>query len=952
MKKALTVVLIMIFAFSFLSIRVSNALAVNNLQVTLSSHVAGANTEVKFTMQMSANLNRDQNMYIQFPVNYQIPDVINVNDVLITWGSGSSDSGSGHPASISVNKGSDDTVITLRLNDPLVQNEPVIVDFYSTAGIKNPVTPGTYSFEVWTDTYSMHTSVSTPVTPAGGNGNSVSGLTVVSVNPVDAGKVADYLIMFNVSDNGALVGPDDYVDVYFPQGTKLPTHPDPSNVLVKTFPCTNVTVNNNIVRVYLPNNVFVAPGAQCNIEFLKAFGIVNPEIPGNYALMVTTSKDTGLASSNIFTIIGTSITGLSVTVSPTAQLATAEYKISFRTGTSDGALTKSIDKINILFPGDVTLPSNVVPGAITVDNVPCTSVTINDQKLTIITPVNISANSNVVVDITKNFGIKNPAHTGQYKIKVYTSANSSPVETSFTITSSLVSNVNVALSNTSSGAVSAYTISFQTGTSGALTGGVDKINVVFPVGTTMPDTIPNSAVTVNGIPTTDVVVSGTTVTVTVPTSIPANSTVSVVFSEKANIKNPVLGGSYKLSVSTTKENTPVESVPYTISVVPQAKITIMPSKPDGLNGYYKTQPAISFTATSSVDPNPYIYYYFDGNEPVLYNGTAVKVPEGTHILYYYAMDHRGHKQETQSVIFKVDTIPPQLVIASPKNNAVLNSKTFEVKGTVDIGSTVKVDGKPVAVSSSGSFTAQVTMNGDSAVITVVAEDLAGNTTTKTIAVSLDTTPPALTVTSPVPFQEIHKLPVVVQGKTEKDATVTVNGNTVTVNEDGTFSYALSSLPEGAMSVITVIAKDPAGNETKKMINVKYIKTTIMKLQIGNKIALVNTSTETLDAPPVIIKNRTFVPLRFISEAFGAKLTWDPIFQLIDISLGSDSLRLQIGKDFAEVNGKKVLLDAAPVIVKGRTMVPIRFISEALDAQVLWDDATKTVTIIYPKSSQP
>ena len=942
MKKILIFALVLIVAISFLSIKTNSALAVNNLQVSLSSHIAGANTEVKFTMQMNADLNRNQRMFIQFPANYQVPDTIGVNDVSITGATG-------HPGSVVVSKTSDYILITLTIIDPFPKLEPVTVDFRSTAGIKNPITPSTYTFEVWTDTDPTHTPASTTVTPAGGNGNSVSGLTVVSVNPVSAGKVADYLIMFVTSENGALVGPNDYVDVYFPNGTQLPKNPNPADVLVKTFPCTNVSVNGNTVRVYIPENVFVAPGAQCNIEFLKSFGVVNPELPGNYAIMVTTSKDTGLASSNIYMIIGTSISALSVTVNPTAQLAEAEYKISFRTGNSDGALISGSDKINILFPKDVTLPSNVVPGAIRVNNTPCTNVTVSEQRLTIVTPVNVSANAQVTVDITKKFGIKNPPHTGQYKIKVYTSENASPVEATFTITSSLVSNVNVVLSNTSSGAVSAYTISFQTGTSGALTGGTDKINIIFPVGTTVPDDIPLSAVTVNNIPTTDLVVSGTTVTVTVPTSIPANSTVSVVFSEKAGIKNPVLGGTYKLSVSTTKENTPVESAPYTISVVPQAKITVIPSKPNGLNGYYKTQPVVSFTATSSVDPNPYIYYYFDGNSPVLYNGTAIKVPEGTHVLYYYAQDHQGHKQKTQSIVFKVDTIPPQLVISYPKNDDVLSSKTFELKGTTDIGATVKVDGKPATVKPDGSFSAEVTINGNSTVISIVAEDLAGNTTTKTISVSLDTTPPELTVTNPVPFQEIHKLPVVVKGKTETDATVTVNGNVVDVNsEDGSFSYALESLPEGAMSVITVIAKDPAGNETKKMINVKYIKTTIMKLQIGNKVALVNTSTETLDAPPVIVKNRTFVPLRFISEAFGAKLTWDPIFQIIDINLGTDSLRLQIGKNFAEVNGKKVMLNAAPVIVKGRTMVPIRFISEALDAQVLWDGTTKTVTIVYPK----
>ena len=59
--------------------------------------------------------------------------------------------------------------------------------------------------------------------------------------------------------------------------------------------------------------------------------------------------------------------------------------------------------------------------------------------------------------------------------------------------------------------------------------------------------------------------------------------------------------------------------------------------------------------------------------------------------------------------------------------------------------------------------------------------------------------------------------------------------------------------------------------------------------------------------------------------------------------------MQIGKKSATVNGKEVVLDVAPFIVNGRTLVPIRFISETFGAQVNWDGNTKTVTIVYPKT---
>jgi len=161
-------------------------------------------------------------------------------------------------------------------------------------------------------------------------------------------------------------------------------------------------------------------------------------------------------------------------------------------------------------------------------------------------------------------------------------------------------------------------------------------------------------------------------------------------------------------------------------------------------------------------------------------------------------------------------------------------------------------------------------------------------------------------------------------------------------------YELYELGEDEVSVIKVIAEDAAGNTTTKIINVKYIKTTIIKLQVKNAVAMINADTVSLDAPPIIKNGRTLVPLRFISEAFGAELKWDPVFQVIDIMLGSDTIRLQIGKNFASVNNGKIVMDTAPIIDHGRTMVPVRFISEALGAEVIWDDTTKTVTIIYPK----
>jgi hypothetical protein len=198
------------------------------------------------------------------------------------------------------------------------------------------------------------------------------------------------------------------------------------------------------------------------------------------------------------------------------------------------------------------------------------------------------------------------------------------------------------------------------------------------------------------------------------------------------------------------------------------------------------------------------------------------------------------------------------------------------------------------------------------------------------------------------FQQVSKLPLIIEGITEKGAKVTVNGDSAEVREDGVFSYSLKTLSEGQIAVIEVVATDAAGNSTKRTVSVKYSKSIVMKLQVGNKNALINNETSSFEAAPVIKDGRTMVPLRFIGEAFGAEFTYDSVFKIIDINFGSDKIKMQIGKKTAIVNGVEIALDVAPFIVNGRTLVPIRFISETFGAEVIWDGTTKTVTIIYPK----
>lgn len=99
-----------------------------------------------------------------------------------------------------------------------------------------------------------------------------------------------------------------------------------------------------------------------------------------------------------------------------------------------------------------------------------------------------------------------------------------------------------------------------------------------------------------------------------------------------------------------------------------------------------------------------------------------------------------------------------------------------------------------------------------------------------------------------------------------------------------------------------------------------------------------------DQPPVVMKGSTLVPLRAIFEKLGAEVTWNAKEQSVTAKKGDSTVWLKIGSSKAKINGRNVDLQSPPQTINGSTMVPLRFVSEALGAEVLWDAETSTITI--------
>lgn len=99
-----------------------------------------------------------------------------------------------------------------------------------------------------------------------------------------------------------------------------------------------------------------------------------------------------------------------------------------------------------------------------------------------------------------------------------------------------------------------------------------------------------------------------------------------------------------------------------------------------------------------------------------------------------------------------------------------------------------------------------------------------------------------------------------------------------------------------------------------------------------------------DVPPVIQNNYTLVPLRTVAEALKLEVNWNAGTQEIQLAGNGVTIMMQIGSNQAVKNGSPIPLEVSPVIYSNRTMVPVRFVSEALGCHVAWDAAARRVNI--------
>ena len=149
-------------------------------------------------------------------------------------------------------------------------------------------------------------------------------------------------------------------------------------------------------------------------------------------------------------------------------------------------------------------------------------------------------------------------------------------------------------------------------------------------------------------------------------------------------------------------------------------------------------------------------------------------------------------------------------------------------------------------------------------------------------------------------------------------------------KDGTYSF---TMPKGGVTVDTTFKQAEGATNTDK----PAAATKTIVLQIGSAAVLVDDQAIINDVAPVIRNDRTLVPIRVITEALGGQVAWNEAAKEVTLTVNGKEIKMTIGKVLEKYG-------VAPVIIGGRTFVPVRFVADELGAVTTWDDATKTVTI--------
>jgi hypothetical protein len=204
-----------------------------------------------------------------------------------------------------------------------------------------------------------------------------------------------------------------------------------------------------------------------------------------------------------------------------------------------------------------------------------------------------------------------------------------------------------------------------------------------------------------------------------------------------------------------------------------------------------------------------------------------------------------------------------------------------------------------------------------------------------------------------PGQAIDTISYIIKSKPEDAKVSATTANDSELENTGKLTMAFCCDKPGTVEVQTFIrvknsAKYYTGIHTIQVIDAKKADSKIVILSIGSRQMIVNDDVVQFDVAPEIQHDRTYVPLRALSDIFAAQCSYDSATQQITITKDDLVVVMTVGAEVYTLNGVEQALDAPAYLVNGRTMVPVRFIAEAFGSVVkpTYDESGAVADIMF------
>ncbi|MCD4812219.1 T9SS type A sorting domain-containing protein [bacterium] len=526
----------------------SNNVNVTSVAPTPSTVGNAAAYSVQFTTSLDGAISTGGNIFITLPVDTFVPTGA-MAGILIN---GIAD------ASTIGNTGS--RLLTITTAAPISGSTTVTVAIPLAAGLVNPTTTGSYTLTVAT---TAQPSGISPAYTIDQSGTAVS-VTSVTPSPTTVGSDAGYTVNFTTGSSGPLYAGSSHIIITLPANTVVPIGAI-GGITVNGIAPTTATGSMSPAQIDLLISANINASTPVSV-IIPSPEIQNPTSAGTYILTVETSaQPAGNSPGYSITISGTTVNVTAVSLSDNVVNTLASYTVNI---TPAVVLRGTLSSIFMVFPPNATVPDGAIAN-VSVGGSPATSAVGNSasRTISIIPSTDISASTDTPIVIA-NPVIMNPS----YPLTTNTmsvSTTAQPMGTrDFTINPSWTTHITaltVSPNPTTAGTAAEYTINFTVGALGRLGPG-SIIYVEFPTGTVLPGSAAAGTITVNGVGTTGTTYSdGMNLNVCVPTTVPINGTVALIYSISADVRNPSERSRID-DVHTDAEPTPATSNYYDISV--------------------------------------------------------------------------------------------------------------------------------------------------------------------------------------------------------------------------------------------------------------------------------------------------------------------------------------------------------------------------------------------------